>query len=261
VTTLIIIGSVLVASVGVCGAYMLRDVSRFWSIGLVLGAIAALAYAGANNGNEQNFKIYYALGAAMFPGWIGAGSLNIVFKRKLVLPFEILVVLLSVVQLVLTEMAAIELGTLFGLSGTNGEGIITPGPWVIPTVLFNTLGLGMAAVAALWAWWLAFRRPSSTHAAWAIGLSVVVVGVLARSAGAYRILTVLTGGRDFILLDLLAFALIWAGGALCKGLPGPLQLLLKPPDLTPGSAAGAEATAGIPASRAGSGAARRRRRR
>jgi hypothetical protein len=223
----------IAAAIGFAGGHALKRQSLFWAIGLLIGALAAIAYAGATAGSELAFKLYYALGASMLPGWIGAGSLYAVFNRRLARWPAAVVLVLSALQLVLTITAAVNRAALSSLNGTNGEGVLVFGPWVLPTVLFNTLGLGFAAVAAFFAWWRAFRVQRPDHAALAVGLSVVVLGVLARSAASYRMLSAAGAPEAFMLLDALAFALIWAGATLCRGLPKPLRSLLGAPAPVP----------------------------
>lgn len=215
----------LAAAVGLAGAYALRRQEPFWAGGLLLGSLAAVCYAGASAGSLLAFELYYALGAAMFPGWIGAGSLRAVFSRRLTLVPVWLVLGLSVVQLVLT-LAAQPAGAVASPEGGNGAGVLAMGPWVLPTVLFNTFGLGFAAVAAFYAWWRAFRVQDPERAALAIGLSVVVIGILVRSDAAYRLLALAGGAHVFMSLDLVAFGLVAAGGFLARRLPGPLRRML-----------------------------------
>ncbi len=120
----------------------------------------------------------------MFPGWIGVGSVSAVFGRRVARWPAVFVLLLSVAQLAFTLAARVNAGALAQLDGGNGAGILVLGPWVVPTVLFNTFGLGFAAVAAFFAWWKAFRIQAARNAALAVGLSLVVLGVLARSDAA-----------------------------------------------------------------------------
>ena len=216
----------LAALIGLAGAWALRRESFFWAGALLIGALAAVAYAGATAGSGAAFRLYYALGASMFPGWVGVGSLYLVVSRKTARWPALLVLALSAVQLGLTLPADVNAAALAALNGSNGEGILVRGGWVAPTVLFNTLGLGFAAVAAFLAWWRAFRVQQPRTAAVAIGLSVVVIGVLARSAAVYRMLTDIGAPRAFMLLDAVAFALVWAGAALSRELPRPLAAML-----------------------------------
>ncbi|MFI5268199.1 MAG: hypothetical protein ACHQ7M_12565 [Chloroflexota bacterium] len=216
----------LAALIGFVGAWALRRESFFWAGALLIGALAAASYAGATAGSGAAFRVYYALGASMFPGWVGVGSLYLVLGRKTARWAALFVLALSAIQLGLTLPADVN-GTAFAaLNGSNGEGILVRGSWVAPTVLFNTLGLGFAAVAAFLAWWRAFRVQQSRTAAAAIGLSVVVIGVLARSAAVYRMLADAGAPQAFMLLDAVAFALVWAGAALTRELPRPLERLL-----------------------------------
>lgn len=214
------------AVIGFAGAWALRRQSFFWCGALLIGGLAAVAYAGASGGSALAFKLYYALGASMLPGWVGVGSLQEAFGRRLARWPAVFVLALSAVQLGLTLPAGVDPAALGALNGSNGEHILLPGGWVVPTVLFNTLGLGFAAVAAFFAWWRAFRYQGGSTAAAAIGLSVVVLAVLARSAAVYRMLATAGAPSAFMLLDALAFALLWAGAALSRKLPGPVERAL-----------------------------------
>ncbi|MDE3076493.1 MAG: hypothetical protein KGJ86_13810 [Chloroflexota bacterium] len=223
---LVYVLSALAAVVGLAGGPSLWRRSRFWSLGLLAGGLAAAAYAGGMAGSAIAFKVYYALGASMFPGLIGTGSLYAIFSGRLARWPAAFVVLLSFLQLGLTLPASVNGLALSGLDGGNGAGVLVLGPWVIATVLFNTFGLGFALVAALYGWWKAFRQPALSHAALAVGLSVVVLGVLARSDGVYQLLVRAGGGSAFLLLDAAAFALVWLGASMVRRLPLPLERLL-----------------------------------
>ena len=216
----------LAALIGFGGAWALGRESFFWAGALLIGGLAAVSYAGATGGSGAAFRLYYALGASMFPGWVGVGSLYLVVGRKTARWPALLVLALSAIQLGLTLPADVNATALAALNGSNGEGVLVRGGWVAPTVLFNTLGLGFAAVAAFLAWWRAFRVQQPHTAAVAIGLSVVVIGVLARSAAVYRMLADLGAPRAFMLLDALAFGLVWAGAVLSRELPWPLAGML-----------------------------------
>lgn len=220
-----VIFAVIAALVGFAGAVALRR-SFFWGGALLIGGLAAVAYAFASSGNDVAFKLYYALGASMLPGWVGVGSLEQAFGRKMSRWPAVFVLALSAIQLGLTLPAEVNPAALAALNGSNGEGVLVRGGWVGPTVAFNTLGLGFAAVAAFFAWWRAFRFQARETAASAIGLSLVVLGVLARSAAVYRMLAVAGAPSTFMLLDALAFALVWAGAMVCRKLPGPVEKAL-----------------------------------
>ncbi len=216
----------LAAVIGLAGGARSWRESRFTSAALLAGAVAVLAYAGAMAGNPLAFKVYYTLGASMFPGLVGAGSAYVAFSGRVARWPAYVVFALCALQVVLTLPAGVVPGTLEHLNGGNGEGILSPGPWILPTVLFNTFGLGFALVAALYAWWKAFRLPAADHAAMAIGLSVVVLGIMARSAGVYKALAEQGGGSAFMLADAAAFGLVWLGMALVRRLPRPIERLL-----------------------------------
>ncbi|MBV8085525.1 MAG: hypothetical protein JO247_11990 [Chloroflexi bacterium] len=206
---------VLAALLGLAGATRVR--SFFWSGGLLIGAIAAVMYAIPN---DVAFKIYYAFGASMLPGWIGVGSLQVAFGRKLARWPGVFVILLSALQLGLTMPATVSPAALANLDGSNGAGVLVMGGWVVPTVLFNTFGLGFAAVAAFFAWFQAFRIQDNERAMRAIGLSIVVLGILARSDGVYQLFQRAGAGSLFILLDVIAFGLIWAGAEVSRLVAG-----------------------------------------
>ncbi|HEX6511253.1 MAG TPA: hypothetical protein VF157_03070 [Chloroflexota bacterium] len=206
----------IAAVVGFAGAWALRRQSFFWAGALLIGGLAAAAYAGASAGSGAAFRVYYALGASMFPGWVGTGSLQAALDKRLARWPAVFVLLLSAIQLGLTLPAAVNGAALAALDGSNGEGVLVPGAWILPTVLFNTFGLGFAAVAAFLAWWRAFRVQEPSTAAAAIGLSVVTIGVLVRSAAAYRLLAAAGATHAFMLLDIAAFGLTWAGAHVVR---------------------------------------------
>ncbi|GEM_PF-5904314 len=215
----------MAALVGLAGFWVLRRRSFFWAGALVVGGAGAICYG---IGTPAAFKLYYALAASMFPGWVGAGSLYSALGRRAGRAAGVFVLMLSAVQLGLTLPAEVNAAALAALNGSNGEGVLVRGAWVMPTVLFNTLGLASAAIAAFLAWWRAFRVQHPRTAAMAIGLSVVVLGVLARSAAASRMLAAAGEPRAFMALDALAFGLVWAGARLSERLPKPLERALLP---------------------------------
>jgi len=144
----------------------------------------------------------------------------VAFGRKLARWPGVVVILLSALQLGLTMPATVSPAALANLDGSNGAGVLVMGGWVVPTVLFNTFGLGFAAVAAFFAWFQAFRIQDNERAMRAIGLSIVVLGILARSDGVYQLFQRAGAGSLFILLDVIAFGLIWAGAEVSRLVAG-----------------------------------------
>ncbi|MGH2366045.1 MAG: hypothetical protein ACRDHX_15525 [Chloroflexota bacterium] len=211
------------AALGLAGSFFLRRVSAWVAAGLLIGGLAAIAYAVAMTGSGAAFRVYYALGASMFPGLVGAGCCWLAFDSRTARWPSLFVLLLCLAQLALTLPAQVNPAGLAALYGGNGAGVLVMGPWVIPTVLFNTFGLGFALVSALAAWWRAFRGQEARMAALAIGLSVVVLGILARSDGVYQALSQVGGRSAFPLLDAVAFALVWLGALATRALIGPLS--------------------------------------
>ena len=195
----------------------------------MIGGLAAIAYAVAMTGSGTAFRVYYALGASMFPGLVGAGCCWLAFSPRLARWPSLFVLLLCLAQLALTLPAHVNAAVLMALAGGNGAGVLVMGPWVVPTVLFNTFGLGFALVSALAAWWWAFRGQQVRMAALAIGLSLVVLGILSRSDGVYQALSQVGGRSVFPLLDAVAFALVWLGVLATRALVSPLSRAARQP--------------------------------
>jgi len=138
----------------------------YWSIALCMAFLATLSYITmllvqpTSAGGVLLFRLYYILGIVM-PAWLGMGSIALV-SRPLVtrISFTILL-LLSVVGALFILDASINLQVLSQIAGTPGTGTLRTGPWLVTTILLNTLGVVAIVAVALYSAWKLLRRQAS----------------------------------------------------------------------------------------------------
>src|SRR5215469_13652417 len=92
-----------------------RIYQLYWSIGLVLAFAATLAYVlmiavGPTSGaGIVFFRIYYIMGAALVPAWLGLGSIALVASKQVTRICLIALCVLSVLAAVLIAMAGVNM--------------------------------------------------------------------------------------------------------------------------------------------------------
>lgn len=144
-----------------------RIYQLFWMLALLMAFFATLSYVcmalvGPTTGaGILFFRLYYILGAALAPSWLGLGSIALVTgERTTRITFFILLVA-SALTAFLIAINPIDLHNLSQVVGTPGAGILQPGIWLILTITLNSLGvLAVVGVAAYSGWKLRRRAKS-----------------------------------------------------------------------------------------------------
>jgi hypothetical protein len=142
----------------------------YWSIALGMAFLATLAYVlmivvqPASRAGVVFFRVYYILGAALMPSWLGMGSIALVGKERLKRVCLILLCFLSLLDAAFIFAAAVNIQKLSHIAGTPGTGILQPDVWLGTTIILNSLGVvAIVAVAIYSAWKLIRRQASIAH--------------------------------------------------------------------------------------------------
>lgn len=178
-----------------------RIYQLYWSIALSMAFLATLAYIGmiavqsTSGTGVLLFRLYYILGGALMPAWLGLGSIALVSSPRVTRMSVSVLTTLSVLAAVLILLAEINMTKLSQIAGTPGTGTIQPGAWLVMTIILNTLGVVAVVGVALYSGWKLMRRQSSvrdmrtSNVLWANILILVgallnaAAGTLARSLG------------------------------------------------------------------------------
>src|SRR5205085_12597735 len=107
------------------------------------------------------FRIYYMLGGALVPAWLGLGSIALVTGPRVTRACFIVLSLLSLVAMGLIATAGVDMTQLGRIAGTPGTAILLPsfGAWTIIIIVLNTLGtLALVGGAAYSGWKLVHRQ-------------------------------------------------------------------------------------------------------
>ncbi len=168
-----------------------RIYQLYWSIGLVMAFVATLAYVlmivvgPTSSAGIVFFRVYYILGGALVPAWLGLGSIALVASKQAARICFVGLCVLSILAAALIAMAGVNMGALAHVAGTPGTGILQPGLWLITIIILNSLGVLAVVGVAVYSGWKLVRRQSSLG-----GLSTsnilwanVLAGTLARFLG------------------------------------------------------------------------------
>lgn len=208
-----------------------RVYQLYWSIALIMAFIATLAYLGmllaqpTSPTGIQLFRLYYILGGALMPAWLGMGCIALINKPLLARISLTLLLFLSLVGASFTLDAHIDLHRLSQIAGTPGTGTLLPGPWLITTIVLNTLGVVAIGGVAIYSGWKLLRRQSqlglglrTSNVLWANLLILAgallnaVAGTLARVLGLESI---------FWLIMAVGWIVLFAGVVLAGHRPRP----------------------------------------
>ncbi|HLX58757.1 MAG TPA: hypothetical protein VKR83_17190 [Ktedonobacteraceae bacterium] len=143
-----------------------RNYQLFWMIALLMAFFATLSYiimiiSGSTSGaGAVFFRLYYILGAALAPSWLGLGSIALVANRPVTRTCLAVLTLLSLLDAVLIAINPIDMHILSQVAGTPGTGILQPGFWLILTIILNTLGVLAVVGVAVYSGWKLWRRQS-----------------------------------------------------------------------------------------------------
>ncbi|GCE05710.1 hypothetical protein [Dictyobacter aurantiacus] len=144
-----------------------RSYQLYWSVSLLMAFIATLAYMAmllvgpTSVSGTYFFRVYYALGGAIMPSWLGMGSIALISKPRFSRTCVGFLLLLSLIAATFVLDATINMPMLSHIAGTPGTGTLNPGPWLVMTILLNTLGVVAVAGVALISGWKMLRRQAS----------------------------------------------------------------------------------------------------
>jgi Ca2+/Na+ antiporter len=147
----------------------------YWSIALSMAFIATLSYVAMLALQPSSavgmlcFRLYYILGAALMPSWLGLGSIALVAHPRMRRICLIVLSILSVIAAVLIATAPINTQQLSQIAGTPGTGILLPvvGAWLITIIVLNTLGVVAVVGVAIYSGWKLFVRQGTSSMLWA----------------------------------------------------------------------------------------------
>ncbi len=144
-----------------------RTYQLYWTIGLMMAFLATLAYVltivvqPTSEPGVACFRIYYMLGAALVPAWLGLGSIALVTSARITRISLTVLSVLSILAVMLISLASVNLTKLSHIAGTPGTGILQPGAWLITIIILNTLGVLAVVGVATYSGWKLVRRQSS----------------------------------------------------------------------------------------------------
>ena len=196
---LLLFAIINVVVTGLFAAVVLRQYVRrkrtsqlYWSIALIMAFLATLAYVlmvivgPTSSAGVALFRIYYILGAALVPAWLGLGSIALVASSRITRICLIVLIALSILAIVLISTATINMSKLSQITGTPGTGILEPGAWLITIIILNTLGVLAVVGVALYSGWKLIRRQSSVAGIQTINLMwanvLILIGDLLTAA-------------------------------------------------------------------------------
>lgn len=178
-----------------------RPHQLYWSSGLVMAFVATLAYVlmivmqPVSPAGVIFFRVYYLLGAALVPAWLGLGSIALVSSQRLTRICFFILVALSLLAALLIFTASIDMGKLSQIAGTPGTGTLQQGAWLLTIIVLNTLGVVAVVGVAIYSGWKLVRRQSdvaglhTSNVLWANMLILIgdmlnaLAGTLARVLG------------------------------------------------------------------------------
>lgn len=141
----------------------------YWSIGLCMALMATVAYIAMATSTPTSvngvfyFRLYYLLGAALAPIWLGLGSLALVTPKKVAQTGFLLLCAISLFTTVAIAQADIDPKALANVVGTPGAGVLREGSgfWLPTIIVLNSLGVVLIVGVALYSGWLLVRHRSS----------------------------------------------------------------------------------------------------
>lgn len=95
------------------------------------------------------------------PSWLGMGSIALISKPRVTRTCVGFLLLLSLIAATFVLDATIDMSRLSHIAGTPGTGTLHPGPWLVMTILLNTLGVVAVAGVALLSGWKMLRKQAS----------------------------------------------------------------------------------------------------
>jgi hypothetical protein len=173
-TILVIFAIINVIVVGVFAGTILRQYLRrqreaqlYWMLALLMAFFATLAYilmvvsTPTSLAGTFYFRLYYVLGAALTPAWLGLGSLALVVGKRVARTVCFLLIGASLLATVTISEASINQAVLSKVAGTPGTGVLQPGGWLPVIIVLNTLGVLALIGVAIYSGWKLLRRQAS----------------------------------------------------------------------------------------------------
>lgn len=156
-----------------------REAQLYWSIALLMAFGATLAYIFLVSGTPTSdmgkffFRLYYVLGAALTPAWLGLGSVALVTGKRTARTCLFILCLVSLLAVVTISEAPMDLVALAHIAGTPGTGILEPAGWLPTLIVLNTAGVVAIVGVAIYSGWKLLRRQANVagvqtkHLLWA----------------------------------------------------------------------------------------------
>ncbi|HEU5229804.1 MAG TPA: hypothetical protein VFU49_18440 [Ktedonobacteraceae bacterium] len=144
-----------------------RIYQLYWSIALTMAFLATIAYIfmivvePTSSAGTLLFRLYYILGGALMPSWLGLGSIALVSSPRVTRISVSVLSVLSVLAAVLIFLANIDMAKLSQIAGTPGTGTLQPGAWLAMTIILNTAGVVAVVGVALYSGWKLLRRQAN----------------------------------------------------------------------------------------------------
>lgn len=144
-----------------------REAQLYWSIALLMAFFATLSYILLVIGTPTSetgkffFRLYYVLGAALTPAWLGLGSVALVTGKRVARTCFFLLCLASLLAVVTISEAPLNLTALAQIAGTPGTGILEEGAWLPTIIVLNSAGVLAVVGVALYSGWQLLRRQAS----------------------------------------------------------------------------------------------------
>ena len=170
-TFVVIFAIINVAVVGIFAATILRQYLRrrreaqlYWSLALFMAFFATLGYIFLVLGTPTSdlgkfyFHLYYVLGAALTPAWLGLGSIALVTGKRTARTCLFVLCLLSLLAVVTISEAPLNPDVLAHIAGTPGTGILQPAAWLPTLIVLNTAGVVAIVGVAIYSGWQLLRR-------------------------------------------------------------------------------------------------------
>ena len=144
-----------------------RIYQLYWAIALSMAFLATLAYVlmivaqPTSDVGVLFFRIYYILGGALMPAWLGLGSIALVTSTRVTRICLVILCVLSILAAVLISISNVDLHQLSQVAGTAGTGILQNGAWLPTIITLNSFGALAVAGVAIYSGWKLIRRQSN----------------------------------------------------------------------------------------------------
>jgi hypothetical protein len=197
-----------------------RVYQLYWSIALLMAFAATIAYVVMILAQPTSslgilcFRIYYTLGAALMPSWLGLGSIALLGKPMLTRSCLMFLSFLSMIATAFTFDGSIDMQKLSQIAGTPGTGTLHPGPWLVTTILLNTLGVVAIAGVALYSGLKLVRKQSQVGGLQSLNLlwaNVLIMAGALIDAAAGTLARVLGLQSTFWIIMALGWIVFFAG--------------------------------------------------